>query len=65
MAVGSRLLLIERIIDPQAMRPDVVRTDLHALVITGGVERTSQQFRYLLKSAGSTALLEALPDQAL
>lgn len=55
---GARLLLLERIM-PQRMKPSfhdqhVAVADLNMLVMFGGQERTTAQFRILLEAAGFT-----------
>jgi hypothetical protein len=72
MPAHARLLLLEQLLDES---PDPVRTalsDLTMLVITGGRERTSGEYRSLLAAAGleltrtvptpsATFVIEAVP----
>lgn len=52
MAPGSKLLLIESLLPAgDESRPEVVLSDLHMLVLTGGRERTEAKYRALLRSA--------------
>ena len=56
MPPDGTLLLIERIVPPEASAsPDTVSTllsDLNMLVLSGGCERTEEEFRSLLAAAG-------------
>lgn len=50
----AKLLLIEPLI-PSTPGPDLTRLlDIHMLVITGGRERTTNEYAYLLRAAGFT-----------
>ncbi|MCP4347949.1 MAG: methyltransferase [Desulfobacterales bacterium] len=52
MKPGSKLLIVEMIIPP-GNEPSIVKLlDLEMFVITGGRERTEDEFRYLLESSG-------------
>ena len=52
MARDSRLLLIETVI-PEGNTPSFAKLlDIHMLVWPGGLERTEEQYRALLESAG-------------
>jgi hypothetical protein len=60
MPAGSRLLLVEQLLDQS---PDPVRTafsDLNMLVMTGGRERTTDEYRALL-TAADLELVGAIP----
>jgi hypothetical protein len=48
----SKLVLIEFLLQEQHEAPRVAKEDLFMLVVTGGRERTSEQFRTLLAQAG-------------
>jgi ubiquinone/menaquinone biosynthesis C-methylase UbiE len=50
MSSGSRLLVLEMLIEPDADCPK--RLDLMMMVWTGGRERTQQEFEHLLSNAG-------------
>jgi SAM-dependent methyltransferase len=53
MAPGSRLLIVEAILPERAReQPEVIRMDLHMLVLLGARERTEAQFRRLLTETG-------------
>ncbi|TCC63084.1 methyltransferase [Kribbella pittospori] len=65
MSPDARLLILERLL-PEVTGPDDLPTllvDLHMLVITGGRERTAEEFRGLLEQADFTtvAVSESLP----
>lgn len=52
IAAGTRLLVIEKII-PAGDGPSLAKLmDIHMLVLTGGLERTEEEFRGLLARAG-------------
>jgi hypothetical protein len=59
IAVGGRIYLAEQIVkDPNV--PDAAKwDDLNMMVMTGGRERTLQEFRGLLEAAGFTAVRQA------
>lgn len=48
----ARLLIIERVIPGQGGRPEAVLFDINMLVMTGGQERTEEEYRKLLDAAG-------------
>ncbi|WP_449061922.1 methyltransferase [Planomonospora algeriensis] len=50
MAPGAELLIIERVVSADACLP--LAYDLHMMVMTGGRERTEQEYQALLESAG-------------
>jgi hypothetical protein len=52
MPGGSKLLVIERLIVPDNQPSPSKALDIAMLVLTGGKERTSEQYRSLLASAG-------------
>jgi hypothetical protein len=60
MAEGAKLLIIERLLAPANKGPEAKFADLNMLVITGGRERTKDEFTSLLQQAGF-ALGETLP----
>jgi len=73
MASGSKLLIIERLIVPDNQPSASKALDIAMLVLTGGRERTREQYRELLASAGFTlrrivdaslgiSLMEAIPS---
>jgi len=55
MAPGTRLLVVEALL-PERPRdaPEVIRMDLHMLILLGARERTEAEFRRLLAEAGFT-----------
>jgi hypothetical protein len=72
MRLGSVLLIVERLLEPPNQGSDGKLSDLNMLVMPGGLERTSEDYRALLDRAGlrlarTTAtqsefmLLEVLP----
>jgi O-methyltransferase domain/Dimerisation domain len=65
MSPGARLLILERML-PEVVGPEDMPTlliDMHMLVVTGGRERTEEEFRGLLAKAGltMTTVSKALP----
>ncbi len=52
MAGGAALLLVERVLDSQDPSPEATLTDIHMLVMTGGRERTTEEFGGLLAASG-------------
>jgi hypothetical protein len=65
MSPAARLLILERML-PEVVGPADMPTlliDMHMLVVTGGRERTEEEFRGLLDKAGftMTAVSKALP----
>jgi hypothetical protein len=65
MGPESRLLLIEVVLPNRIERPDpeiekLLMSDLNMLAVTGGRERTENEWRALLQSAG-LALRRVLP----
>jgi hypothetical protein len=64
MAPGGRVLIIERLIpdDPAAAVPALI-SDLNMLVVTGGKERTNDEYHSLLAAAGfrPSAVLPVAP----
>jgi len=52
MKTGSRLLIIELVIEDSTAGAMAALSDLEMLALTGGRERTSDQYRALLESAG-------------
>jgi hypothetical protein len=55
MAPGARLLVLEAILPERAAdAPEVIRMDLHMLILLGARERTEAGFRRLLGDAGFT-----------
>jgi hypothetical protein len=65
MAPHARLLILERVL-PELVtvdRPQSLLLDIQMLVVTGGRERTQEEFRGLLEAAGFalTALSDRLP----
>ncbi len=52
MADGAALLLVERVLDSQSPSPEATLTDIHMLVMTGGRERTTEEFQVLLAASG-------------
>lgn len=74
MRPGSRLLIVERVLPACGMRHPAKRLDISMLVLTGGQERTEQQYRELLAEAGfqlarvvatetTVSVIEAFPVQ--
>jgi hypothetical protein len=59
MADGAALLLVERVLDSQDPSPEGTLTDIHMLVMTGGRERTTEEFGVLLAASGF-ALVRAI-----
>ncbi|MFD9203851.1 methyltransferase, partial [Streptomyces anthocyanicus] len=65
---SGRVLVLERVLPPQVTpgsRQDATTflLDLHMMVVTGGKERTEQEYRALLEAAGfSLDRTVALPD---
>ena len=75
MGRGSKLLLFENVIGPDSP-PLNAFADLNMLVMTGGKERTAEEFRVLLKEAGfgvnrviptggPLSIVEAVPEVVL
>ncbi len=73
MSPESKIVLIEFIFQEQQVTERVAKEDLFMLVVTGGRERTSEQFRKLLTQAGfqltriiptqgRRSVIEATPD---
>jgi hypothetical protein len=73
MPNGSKLLVIERLIVPDNQPSPSKGLDIAMLVLTGGKERTREQYRDLLASAGFSlrcvtdaslgiSLMEAIPS---
>lgn len=64
MALQTRLLLVELVL-PDVVRPgddlEALCTDLNMLVITGGRERTEDEFASLLRTAGMELVLISAP----
>lgn len=55
MAPGARLLVVEAILPERAGdSPEVIRMDIHMLILLGARERTEAEFRSLLGDAGFT-----------
>jgi hypothetical protein len=55
MPPGARLLVVEAILPERAGdAPEVIRMDLHMLILLGAQERTEAEFRRLLGDAGFT-----------
>jgi O-methyltransferase domain/Dimerisation domain len=52
MTNGAVLLLVERVLDSQHPSPEATLTDIHMLVMTGGRERTTEEFQELLAASG-------------
>ena len=52
MAGGAALLLVERVLDSQNPSPEATLSDIHMLVMTGGRERTVEEFVVLLAASG-------------
>lgn len=53
LPANGTLLLVERILPTRAVQdPDTILTDIHMMAVTGGRERTQEQFRGLLSKAG-------------
>jgi hypothetical protein len=52
MTNGAVLLLVERVLDSQDPSPEAALTDIHMLVMTGGRERTIEEFQELLAASG-------------
>jgi hypothetical protein len=52
MTDGAVLLLVERVLDSQNPSPEATLTDIHMLVMTGGRERTTEEFQELLTASG-------------
>lgn len=52
MGSGTALLLIERVLDAVNPSPEATLTDIHMLVMTGGRERTIEEFGVLLAASG-------------
>lgn len=52
MKPGSRLLIVERVLTDGDARHPAKRLDISMLVLTGGQERTEQEYRELLDKAG-------------
>ena len=77
IADGGRLILVEMALSEPGSEPALARmTDLNMLVLTGGRERTHDQFASLLQSSGftllssccagdATCLLTAVPVQGI
>ena len=64
MADGAALLLVERVLDSQNPSPEATLTDIHMLVMTGGRERTSEEFQMLLAASGFE-LVRTIPTRSL
>jgi hypothetical protein len=62
MSPESKIGLIEFVLQEQRVTERVAKEDLFMLVVTGGRERTSQQFRTLLAQAGFL-LTRIIPTQ--
>ena len=55
MPPGARLLVVEAILPERARdAPEVIRMDLHMMILLGARERTEAEFRRLLGDAGFT-----------
>jgi hypothetical protein len=55
MAPGARLLVVEALVPERAVdAPEVIRMDIHMLILLGARERTEAEFRRLLGDAGIT-----------
>jgi O-methyltransferase domain len=52
MKPDSRLLIVERVLPSSGARHPAKRLDISMLVLTGGQERTEQEYRELLSKAG-------------
>ncbi|UFJ40741.1 acetylserotonin O-methyltransferase [Brevibacillus humidisoli] len=52
MSAGANLLLVEQVLLPDSESTQAKWTDLEMLVMVGGKERTEQEFRSLLSTAG-------------
>lgn len=53
MSAGSRLVIVERLLDDPDTDPQgVVRLDLHMMAVTGGRERTRAEYEQLIVGAG-------------
>jgi hypothetical protein len=72
MAPGAKLLLIERVLPPGGEAAIGKMVDVTMMVLTGGMERTEDEYRRLLEQAGftlrravfthsSASVLEAVP----
>jgi hypothetical protein len=61
MGPGSRLLVIERLLGARATdEPSTVWLDLHMLCVTGGQERSIEDYRNLLEQSGFV-LMRSIP----
>jgi O-methyltransferase domain len=64
MRDDSRIVLIERLLPEKALEaPAVIQGDLNMLVLTGGCERTTDQYDRLLTAAG-LELTQIVPTQS-
>ncbi len=63
MKPGTKMLLVEMIVPPGNEPSTAKLLDLEMMVITGGRERTKEEYRNLLEVSGF-ALREVLPTQA-
>ena len=54
MVPHGRVLIIEYVIPDHALGPNITSLDTTMLVFTGSRERTLQEYRELLRSAGLT-----------
>jgi O-methyltransferase len=76
MSRQARLLILEQVLperfEPSQVAVQAAMADLHMLAITGGQERTGEEYRRLLEAAGFTlaavtgtavaeSLIEAVP----
>jgi hypothetical protein len=52
MAAGGRVLVIEQVLPPDGERSAAHVTDLQMLVVTGGLERTRDEFERIMVQAG-------------
>ncbi len=53
MGMTGALLIVERIMPGRVVPPEpVVTSDLHMLTLTGGRERTEEEYRALLAASG-------------
>lgn len=52
MQAGAFVVLVERVIDSNDPSPEATLTDIHMLVMTGGRERTTEEFERLFAASG-------------
>ena len=64
MMDAGTLLVVERVLPAQNPSIEATHTDIHMLVMTGGRERTAEEFQTLL-AASEFELVRAIPTGSL